>query len=105
MDTATQFLFGMSSETQTAALVRAGKLSASARVDSDLDGFDETFLQAGSYVGHRIKLSNLYWIYDGLAFRSACKDLYRMVSLDRVSYAVRKECLARLERIAVTCKQ
>lgn len=79
MDTATQFLFGRSAETQTAALVRAGKLPASAQRPSALDGFDERFITAGGYVGHRIKLSNMYWVYDGFAFRQACKDLYRMV--------------------------
>lgn len=79
MDTATQFLFGRSAETQTAALVRAGKLPVSAHRPSVLDGFDERFITAGGYVGHRIKLSNMYWVYDGLAFRRACKDLYRMV--------------------------
>lgn len=79
MDTATQFLFGRSAETQTAALVRAGKLPTSARRPSALDGFDERFITAGGYVGHRIKLSNMYWVYDGFAFRQACKDLYRMV--------------------------
>lgn len=79
MDTATQFLFGRSAETQTAALVRAGKLPPSAQRPSALDGFDERFITAGGYVGHRIKLSNMYWMYDGFAFRQACKDLYRMV--------------------------
>lgn len=79
MDTATQFLFGRSAETQTAALVRTGKLPASAHRASALDGFDERFITAGGYVGHRIKLSNMYWMYDGFAFRQACKDLYRMV--------------------------
>lgn len=79
MDTATQFLFGRSAETQTAALVRAGKLPTSAQRPSALDGFDERFITAGGYVGHRIKLSNMYWVYDGFAFRQACKDLYRMV--------------------------
>lgn len=24
-------------------------------------------------------MSNMYWMYDGVAFRQACKDLYRMV--------------------------
>jgi cytochrome P450 len=79
MDTATQFLFGCSAETQTAALVRAGKLPASAYRPSALDGFDERFIAAGRYVGHRIKLSNMYWLYDGFAFRQACRDLYRTV--------------------------
>lgn len=79
MDTATQFLFGRSAETQTAALVRAGKLPISAQRPSALDGFDERFITAGGYVGHRIKVSNMYWVYDGFAFRQACKDLYRMV--------------------------
>lgn len=79
MDTATQFLFGRSAETQTAALVRAGKLPTSAQRPSALDGFDERFITAGGYVGHRIKLSNMYWVYDGFAFRQACRDLYRMV--------------------------
>lgn len=79
MDTATQFLFGRSAETQTAALVRSAKLPASAHRPSALDGFDAHFITAGGYVGHRIKLSNMYWLYDGLAFRQACKVLYRMV--------------------------
>ncbi|KAK1833725.1 cytochrome P450, partial [Podospora conica] len=81
MDTATQFLFGQSAETQTAALIRRGLLPASAAPPeaAHLDGFDETFIKAGSYVGHRIKLSNMYWIYDGRDFRRACRDLYRMV--------------------------
>ncbi|KAI0011489.1 cytochrome P450 [Xylariaceae sp. FL0662B] len=79
MDTATQFLFGVSAETQTAALVRAGKIPADTHVKSLLDGFDEKFLEAGSYVGHRIKLSGMYWAYDGLAFRRACRELYKMV--------------------------
>lgn len=79
MDTATQFLFGLSAETQTAALVRDSKLPASSYQESLLDGFDTTFIKAGSYVGHRIKLSNMYWMYDGLEFRRACRDLYRMV--------------------------
>ncbi|KAJ4423678.1 hypothetical protein N0V82_001701 [Gnomoniopsis sp. IMI 355080] len=89
MDTATQFLFGRSAETQTAALVRAGRLPASAKRPSALDGFDERFITAGGYVGHRIKLSNMYWMYDGLAFRQACKDLYRMV--DAYVTEVRKD--------------
>ncbi|KAI1073389.1 cytochrome P450 [Whalleya microplaca] len=80
MDTATQFLFGVSAETQTAALVRAGKIPANTHVKSLLDGFDEKFLEAGSYVGHRIKLSNMYWAYDGIEFRRACRELYKMVS-------------------------
>ncbi|KAK0629352.1 cytochrome P450 [Bombardia bombarda] len=79
MDTATQFLFGQSAETQTAELVRAGHLPASAHKESHLDGFDATFIKAGSYVGHRIKLSNMYWLFDGREFRQACRDLYRMV--------------------------
>lgn len=79
MDTATQFLFGRSAETQKAALVRAGKLPASAQRPSALDGFDERFITAGGYVGHRIKLSNMYWVYDGFTFRKACRDLYSMV--------------------------
>ncbi|KAK0719231.1 cytochrome P450 [Lasiosphaeris hirsuta] len=79
MDTATQFLFGASAETQTAELVRTGHLPASAYKESHLWGFDTTFNKAGSYVGHRIKLSNMYWLYDGREFRQACRDLYRMV--------------------------
>ncbi|KAK3395166.1 cytochrome P450 [Podospora didyma] len=79
MDTATQFLFGQSAETQTAELVRTGHLPSSSYKPSHLDGFDATFIKAGSYVGHRIKLSNMYWLYDGLEFRQACRDLYRMV--------------------------
>lgn len=79
MDTATQFLFGQSAETQTAALVRRGLLPKEAYQEAHLDGFDETFIKAGSYVGHRIKLSNMYWVYDGVDFRRACRDLYRMV--------------------------
>lgn len=60
MDTATQFLFGSSAETETAALVRSDKIPESTYKSSALDGFDHTFLTAGSYVGHRIKLSNMY---------------------------------------------
>ncbi|KAI0161715.1 cytochrome P450 [Hypoxylon sp. FL1284] len=78
MDTATQFLFGMSAETQTAALVRAGKIPVESHAKSLLDG-DNNFLEAGSYVGHRIKLSNMYWVYDGFAFRRACRELYVIV--------------------------
>ncbi|KAI1453327.1 cytochrome P450 [Annulohypoxylon moriforme] len=93
MDTATQFLFGTSAETQTAALVRAGKIPAETYVKSLLDGFDDKFLEAGSYVGHRIKLSNMYWVYDGFAFRKACRELYVMV--DAYITDVRKRSAAR----------
>lgn len=93
MDTATQFLFGASAETQTAALVRAGKIPADTYVKSLLDGFDEKFLQAAGYVGHRIKLSTMYWIYDGAAFREACRELYAMV--DAYITDVRSQSAAR----------
>jgi cytochrome P450 len=81
MDTATQFLFGSSAETQTAALARSGILPREEETyqEAHLDGFDQTFIKAGGYVGHRMKLSNMYWIYDGWEFRRACTDLYRMV--------------------------
>lgn len=79
MDTATQFLFGLSAETQAASLVRAGRISADNYKGSLLDGFDEMFIKAGGYVGHRIKLSNMYWMYDGVDFRRSCRSLYKMV--------------------------
>ena len=82
MDTVTQFLFGHSAETQTAKLIRRGllpPLSDNTNLTTSLDGFDDTFIKAAHYVGHRIKLSNMYWLYDGLDFRAACRDLYRMV--------------------------
>ncbi|KAI1380490.1 cytochrome P450 [Hypoxylon crocopeplum] len=95
MDTATQFLFGAAAEAQTAALVRAGKIPTKGHVKSLLDGFDEKFLEAGSYIGHRIKLSNMYWVCDGLPFRRACRELYVMV--DAYIADVRKQCAARTQ--------
>ncbi|KAI0386468.1 cytochrome P450 [Hypomontagnella monticulosa] len=95
MDTTTQFLFGASAETQTAALVRARKIPSETHVKSLLDGFDDKFLEAGSYVGHRIKLSNMYWMYDGFAFRKACRELYTMV--DAYISDIRKRSAARTE--------
>lgn len=95
MDTATQFLFGAAAETQTAALVRAGKIPAESYVKSLLDGFDDKFFEAASYVGHRIKLSNMYWVYDGLAYRRVCRELYAMV--DVYITDVRRRSAARTE--------
>ncbi|KAI0888404.1 cytochrome P450 [Annulohypoxylon maeteangense] len=95
MDTATQFLFGISAETQTAALVRAGKIPAEMYVKSLLDGFDDKFLEAASYVGHRIKLSKMYWVYDGLAFRRVCRELYVMV--DAYITDIRERAAARTQ--------
>ncbi|XXG95507.1 hypothetical protein Hte_001771 [Hypoxylon texense] len=95
MDTATQFLFGASAETQTAALVRTGKIPAESYVKSLLDGFDDKFFEAASYVGHRIKLSNMYWVYDGLAYRRVCRELFAMV--DAYITDVRRRSAARTE--------
>ncbi|KAI1777456.1 hypothetical protein F4818DRAFT_457308 [Hypoxylon cercidicola] len=79
MDTATQFLFGTSAETRTAALVCAGNIPVESHVKSLLDSPDNKFLKAASYIGHRIPLSNMYWVYDGLEFRRTCRELYTMV--------------------------
>ncbi|KAK0648976.1 cytochrome P450 [Cercophora newfieldiana] len=81
MDTVTQFLFGHSAETQSAKLIRLGLLPApSSAQPFDLDNFAETFAVAAYYVGHRIKLSNMYFLLDSLAYRRACRSLRRMTS-------------------------
>jgi len=85
------FLFGHSAETQTAKLIRLGLLPPSAStVSSDLDNFAETFMIASYYVGHRIKLSNMYWLLDSIEFRRSCRELRRMV--DAYVTSVRTRC-------------
>ncbi|KAI2628676.1 cytochrome P450 [Hypoxylon sp. NC1633] len=95
MDAATEFLFGTSAETQTAALVRAGKIPAEMHVKSILDGFDDLFFKAASYVGHRMKLSNMYWMYDGFGYRQASRELY--VKVDAYIADIRKRSAERTQ--------
>jgi cytochrome P450 len=74
MDSSTQFLFGISANTQICALVRAGKLPRREEIVS-MEGFEDAFKRVQEYVGVRMKVGKSYWMIDGFAYRRACRDL------------------------------
>lgn len=55
MDSSTEFLFGLSANTQVCAMVRDGKMDAKSHV-VDMDGFEEAFKRVQTHVGVRMKV-------------------------------------------------
>lgn len=85
LDTATDFLFGESLESQAAAIKRktlpsadAGTTSSAAELASSLQ-FSEDFRAMGIGAISRIRLQSLYWLADGFAFRRAIANVRRLV--------------------------
>ncbi|KIW07970.1 uncharacterized protein PV09_01869 [Verruconis gallopava] len=74
MDSSTEFLFGLSANTQLCAMVRKGTKDATAATVS-MDGFEEAFVRVQKHVGVRMKMGKSYWMVDGWGYRKACRDL------------------------------
>jgi hypothetical protein len=56
MDSSTEFLFGLSANTQICAMVRDGKMDAKPHI-VDMDGFEGAFKRVQTHVGVRMKVS------------------------------------------------
>lgn len=74
MDSSTEFLFGLSANTQLCAMVRNGSKAATPASVS-MNGFEEAFLRVQKHVGVRMKMGKSYWMVDGWSYRKACYDL------------------------------
>lgn len=72
MDSSTEFLFGLSANTQLCGLVREGKIEPTSATIS-MDGFEEAFTRVQKHVGVRMKMGKSYWMIDGFNYRKACK--------------------------------
>lgn len=55
MDSSTEFLFGLSANTQICAMVRESKMDAKPQI-VDMDGFEEAFKRVQTHVGMRMKV-------------------------------------------------
>ena len=74
MDSSTEFLFGISANTQVYALARKGKIPEPDCLVS-MDGFEHAFKRVQKYVGIRMRLGKNYWLCDGPKYRAACREL------------------------------
>jgi cytochrome P450 len=74
MDSSTEFMFGLSANTQMCALVREGKAKSMVNTVS-MDGFEDAFKRVQKIVGVRMKMGRSYWMIDGWEYRKACYDL------------------------------
>jgi cytochrome P450 len=74
MDSSTEFMFGISANTQMCALVREGKAKSTSTTIS-MDGFEDAFKRVQKIVGVRMKMGKSYWMIDGWEYRKACHDL------------------------------
>jgi cytochrome P450 len=74
MDSSTEFMFGISANTQMCALVREGKAEPTSFTVS-MDGFEDAFKRVQKIVGVRMKMGRSYWMIDGWEYRKACYDL------------------------------
>jgi len=74
-DTATDFLFGESVESQTAAM-KAAKGEYSDAALSASDEFVKSMEVANDTMALRLRLGSMYWLGDGLAFRKALKQIW-----------------------------
>ncbi|RDI78682.1 hypothetical protein Vi05172_g11252 [Venturia inaequalis] len=74
MDSSTEFLFGLSANTQVCAMVREGKMDAKTNI-VDMDGFEEAFKRVQTHIGVRMKVGRSYWMVDGYSYRKACREL------------------------------
>lgn len=75
IDTATDFLFGESVESQTAA-IRAAKGELSTNALSASDEFVKSMEVTNDTMAMRLRLGSMYWLGDGLAFRKALKQIW-----------------------------
>lgn len=79
MDSSTEFMFGLSANTQLCALVRAGKIEPTSATVS-MDGFEEAFKRVQKHVGVRMKMGKSYWMIDSWEYRKACYDLVAIMN-------------------------
>jgi hypothetical protein len=62
MDSSTEFLFGISAQTQACAMVRHGKMDANPRI-VDMDGFEEAFKRVQCHLNVRMKVRKIIHLY------------------------------------------
>lgn len=72
LDTATEFLFAESSDSQTAAIEGGGRGIGQ---EATFDDFTQDFTTVGEFLLQRIRLQGLYWLADGLKMRRAIKRI------------------------------
>lgn len=76
LDSATEFLFGQSVHSQTAALPGYTNKAKQAG-ELDWTAFANCFDSATSALGARGRLAELYWLYNPQKFRDDCKEVHR----------------------------
>ena len=78
LDSATEFLFGESVDSQTASLPSTARNGA-AEVSEKLDwtGFAPCFDSATMSLGVRGRLSEKYWLYSPRSFHDKCKEVHK----------------------------
>jgi hypothetical protein len=74
MDSSTEFLFGLSANTQYLAHTQANPLTAASSPKSDgfqasMEGFEDAFKRVQTHVGVRMKVGKSYWMIDGPSYR------------------------------------
>jgi cytochrome P450 len=72
IDSATEFLFGESINSQSAALSAQEK-----RQDIDWASLATCFDRGTAALGARARLSDLYWLYNPKSFRDDCREIHR----------------------------
>jgi hypothetical protein len=78
LDSATEFLFGESVDSQIAALPGAGAKNAAYKSDKlDWTGFAPSFDGGTMALGVRGRLSEKYWIYSPRSFHEQCKEVHK----------------------------
>lgn len=75
LDSATEFLFGQSVNSQIAAL--PGYKQSAKESDLDWTAFGPSFDLCTMELGYRIRLAELYWIRNTKEFRKGCREIHR----------------------------
>ncbi|KAJ9659380.1 hypothetical protein H2201_007405 [Coniosporium apollinis] len=79
IDSATEFLFGQSVDSQVAALPNeaAGRKNSAADADLDWSSLARSFDEATHALGIRGRLFELYWLYSPISFHDNCKVVHK----------------------------
>ncbi|KAI9820833.1 MAG: hypothetical protein M1826_000858 [Phylliscum demangeonii] len=76
LDSATEFLFGESVDSQLAELPARSSTSSSSAASPTEQGFASAFDTAQGWLATRVRFNDLYWLVDNRGFRRACRQTH-----------------------------
>ena len=78
LDSATEFLFGKSVNSQSASLDRDVAKPSNENVSGEVR-FGKVFDTCSKWLANRARMNELYWLVDGNEFRASCKETHQYV--------------------------